>query len=523
MTQSELSNQAPVIEKRDPRDGSLLYTLELPTEQDIAETLNRARAAAGILRKSSVENRAAAMADVQRYIADHRDDIMNRIVEETGKCRGEALTSEVFVTLDCIDYFRKQAPAMLRDEKVSSPFFMFGKKSRIYYEPFGVVLVISPWNYPFFLGIVPIISAFLAGNAVVYKPSEITPLRGLFEDIFAANPLTRDAIQIVYGARETGQALIVAKPDKIFFTGSVRGGKAVMRQAAEQLIPVELELGGKDPMIVFDDVDIDKAVEGALWGALTNAGQTCTSVERLYVQEGIYDAFLARLKERFGDIRTPGSSQGEHDIDMGSLTAPFQASTIQEHLADAIAKGASVLTGGAYDASSMVFQPTLLSGVSPDMKIMADETFGPVLPVTRFSTEEEVIDLANATDFGLAASVWSRDMTRAERVARALTTGNVSINNVMTTLATARLPFGGIKNSGYGRYKGPGGLHTFCNVKSVVVEPMTKKREAHWYPHDRKKFELFEKLMLDLYGGSASIFRALITGLKLDRYSNRIL
>ncbi|MCL4217877.1 MAG: aldehyde dehydrogenase family protein [Candidatus Hydrogenedentes bacterium] len=510
-----------MIEKRNPRDGSLLYTLEIPAEQDIAETYNRAHAAAGTLRKSSVESRAAAMADVQHYIAQHRKDIMDRIVEETGKCRGEALTSEIFVTLDCIDYFRKQAPAMLRDEKVSSPLFMFGKKSRIYYEPFGVVLVISPWNYPFFLGIVPIISAFLAGNAVVYKPSEITPLRGVFEDVFGCNPLTENAIQIVYGARETGQALIEARPDKIFFTGSVRGGKAVMRQAAEQLIPVELELGGKDPMIVFDDVDIDKAVEGALWGALTNAGQTCTSVERLYVQESIYDAFLARLQARFGDIRTPDDTLGEHDIDLGSLTAPFQANTIQEHLADAIARGASVLTGGAYDTASMVFQPTLLSGVTSDMKIMTEETFGPVLPISRFSTEEEVIALANATDFGLAASVWSRDLMRAERVARALTTGNVSINNVMTTLATARLPFGGIKNSGYGRYKGPGGLHTFCNVKSVVIEPMTKKREAHWYPHDRKKFELFERLMLDLYGGSASIFRALITGLKLERYSNR--
>ena len=269
---------------------------------------------------------------------------------------------------------------------MATPLLLAGKKSRIRFEPLGVALIISPWNYPFHLGLLPLISAFAAGCSAILKPSEWTPLKGVIETIIEQSGFVKNAIQVVYGGRETGRRLIDGRPAKVFFTGSTRAGKAVMTQAAEHLIPVELELGGKDPMIVFDDVNVARTVQGAVWGALTNSGQTCTSVERLYVQDRIYSEFLEKLRGTFEGLRSAavtGVGPNRGDLDMGGITAPFQLDVIEAQIADAVSKGATVVTGGKRGREGLSFEPTLLSDVTPEMAVVSEETFGPVLPVMR--------------------------------------------------------------------------------------------------------------------------------------------
>jgi aldehyde dehydrogenase (NAD+) len=396
-----------------------------------------------------------------------------------------------------------------------------GKTSWTWYEPLGTILIISPWNYPFYQAIVPIACAFAAGNTVVYKPSEWTPLKGLVEDLLLEARFAPNWVQVVYGDGAIGAALVAQKPDKIFFTGSTRTGKRILAQAAEHLIPVELELGGKDPMIVFDDVNIQRAADGAAWGALTTTGQSCTSVERLYVQDGIYEPFRDALVAEVARLKQEIDSDG--DADVGAMTTDFQVKLVAAQVDDARARGAHFLTGSEWDGRSKLIPPIVLDGVTDDMLLAKEETFGPVIPLLRFSTEDEAIRLANDSIYGLTASVWSKDVERAKRVSRALQVGGVSINNVMATEANPALPFGGVKQSGFGRYKGEHGLHAFCNVKSVLVDKDSAKIEANWYPYTRKKYQLFTDLTVSLFSdGLLSLVKFALAGLRLERYSNQV-
>jgi len=493
------------IAVRNPGTGETIYTISEYTGEEVAAVYDRARGAAEKLRAMTVRQRLDEAVKLKDYILQNREKIIDRICEETGKSRMDALVTEIFPSLDIIDYYDKNAERFLADQKVKTPLALFPKKSRIYYEPLGTVLVISPWNYPLTLGFVPVIGAFVAGNAIIMKPSSYTPLRGVYEDMFEAAGFIKDAIQIVYGSRVTGSKLIEAGPQKICFTGSVGAGRKIMAQAAEHLIPVELELGGKDPMIVFDDVNVERTVNGALWGGFVNSGQTCTSVERLYVQEGVYDEFVAVLKEKLAKLTTPATSDkpDEGDLDIGCMTAEFQLETVEEQVAEARSRGANVSAGGQRKENTHLFAPTIIENTDPSMKVQRDETFGPVVTVTRFKTEKDAIRLANDSPFGLSASVWSADLDRADRVARALETGNVSINNVLATQGNSGLPFGGVKESGFGRYKGPFGLHSFCNIKSILIDKQSNKVELNWYPYSKEKYKLFSRLLDALFGGSA--------------------
>ena len=507
-----------------PRTGEVLYTLPEATEDEITAACARARAAAPVLAGMSVRQRLDELSKVQRHILRYREDIVQRIVNETGKPRTEALLTEVFPVLDLIQHYRKTAANVLRDQRVPTPLVLMGKKSRIYYEPLGTVLIISPWNYPFNLSMCPIITAITAGNTVVFKPSEYTPLRGLVEEILDRCGFVKDAVQVVYGGKETGARLIEQQPDKIFFTGSEAGGKAVMRKAADYLIPVELELGGKDPMIVFNDVNVDRAVNGAIWGALTNSGQTCTSVERIYVQEPLYDAFLSQFKKDVQLLTNPLTQRERHDdrsLDMGCMTTDFQLEKVEDQVRDAVEKGATVECGGRRSAGH-VFPPTIISNVNPSMKIYHEESFGPITTIMPFKTEEEAIRLANDSPFGLSASVWSADLDRADRVARKLVTGNVSINNVLTTQGNSALPFGGVKRSGMGRYKGAHGLYSFSNIKSVMFDRNSGRYEPIWYPYTAKKYALLSRLVEYSYSsGPWSLLKTVLVGLRLQRMAGK--
>lgn len=508
-----------------PHTGEHLYDIKDVSVEEVGKIYARAREVHEQIAAMTVAQRIAEMVKLKNYILDNRESIIDRICSETGKSRTDALISEIFSTLDTIQYYEHNAEKHLAPVKAPTPIIMMPKKSKIFFEPMGPILIISPWNYPFNLTLTPFIGAFLAGNSVVFKPSEYTPLQGMLEEMFEKSGFIKDAMQIVYGGKETGARLIDGRPAKVFFTGSCRGGRQVMKHAAEYLIPVELELGGKDPMVVFDDVNIDRTVNGALWGGMTNCGQTCTAVERVIVHDKIYDEFVKSLKSKVENmiIHSRQSEANPYEVDMGVLTTDFQIDQVQEMVQDAVANGAEVLSGGKRIGDSQEMEPTVIVNVTPDMRIVREETFGPVITVQKFSQEQEAIDMANDTPYGLSASVWSKDTERGERVARKIVTGNVSVNNVLATQGNSALPFGGTKESGFGRYKGSFGLHGFCNVKSVLIDQQSDQLELNWYPYNKEKYDLFSSLIDAVFrnGTIAGLLKAAPIGGKLKKLSKK--
>lgn len=498
-----------------------LYTIESAKEEGLQKVFDTAKNAQQKIAALSIQDRVKEVVKISDYLIEHYKSICERVVSETGKTAFEALSNELFGICDMIDYYRDQAVKILKPQKVHTSLVLMGKKSRIEFDPMGTVLIIAPWNYPLIQCFVPSILAFLAGNAVVYKPSEITPMKGLYEEILDGAGFMKDAIQIVYGGKETGAALIEQKPDKIHFTGSTRAGKQIMAAAANHLIPVDLELGGKDPAIVFEDVDIEKTANGLVWAAFTNAGQSCTSIERCYVHENIFDKMTKTIVAITNKLRVVNHECEDCEADVGCMTADFQLKKVEDQLKDATAKGAKIHCGGTTVAGTQIIPPTVLTNVTGDMEIIKEETFGPILPIVKFSTEEEVIKMANDSEYGLSASVWSKDLKRADRVTAALKVGNVSINNHMLTEGNPALPFGGIKNSGFGRYKGDMGLHTFCNVKSIISGPNNKVIEPHWYPFTKPKSDTFPELMHAFFTRPRKWIKFALIGLKLDPMGNK--
>lgn len=487
-------------------------------------TVERAREAQKAIRALKVEERLEHLANLRRVILRRREEILDRVQQDTHKARPEILMSEMFGALDNVQWLENNAVKALKNKKVPTPLTMMGKKSEIWYEPRGVVFIISPWNYPFFQAIVPIAAALAAGNAIVYKGSEHTPLHELLESLLEDAGIAPNWVQIVYGEGEVGAEIINQRPDYIMFTGSPRTGKKIMAQAAEQLIPVELELGGKDPMIVFEDVNIERTVSGLLFGGLTATGQSCTSVERLYVHESIHDKFVDELVRQVNLLKQEDSSS--RDNDLGPMIVPMQVEIVAKHVADAEARGAKILTGKDWDRKSNLIPPMVLTDVPEDALAANEETFGPTIPVFPFATEEEVIGRANQSVYGLTASVWSKDMDRARRVSAALECGGVSINNVMATESTAELPFGGVKSSGFGRHKAEEGLHGFCNVKSVIVDKDGDKLEANWYPLTEAKYEKFTQMMVARFedsklAGAAGLAKFGVLGTQLENLAQK--
>lgn len=489
-------------------------------ESKIETVYDRAERGQESLQDLSVAQRCERLATLRQAIVEEREWILDEIQHATNKERTGALVT-LLTVLDHLRYLESEADDILADDAVGTPLTMMGKDSRIHYESLGTVLIISPWNYPFYQAIVPITSAFVAGNTVVYKPSEYTPLEGVLEELFERAQFHDDWVNIVYGDGETGSRLVDYGPDKIFFTGSESTGKQIMRQAADTLTPVELELGGKDPAIVFDDVAVERTATGVVWGGLTHSGQSCTSIERLYVQSGVYEEFKRELIDQVRQLRQEPST--DPNCDLGCMTSDFQVETVAEHVDDAVERGATVLTGGDWDRESPTVPPIILEDLTDEMKIAREETFGPVLPLYSFASEREAVERANDSRYGLSASVWSADLERADRVARNLDVGNVSINNVMVTEGNPELPFGGTNASGFGRYKGQYGLRSFCNVKSVMSEDNDGSFEPNWYPYDETKHELLDRLLANRFGEKlAGLPRFALAGLRLERYSDAL-
>jgi acyl-CoA reductase-like NAD-dependent aldehyde dehydrogenase len=409
---------------------------------------------------------------------------------------------EIFPVLDCIKYYEKTAEGILRNKKIKTPIALMGKKSYIFYEPLGVVLIIAPWNFPFTLSMIPIISAVLAGNTIIYKPAEDAIYSAtIMEKILKESGFENDVVNFIYGkSSKIGRALIEGKPNKIFLTGSTATGKIIMEGAAKYLIPVELELGGKDPMVVFDDANITRAVNAATWGSLLNCGQACVALERIYVQEKVYDEFVKKIISNVKKVKQGWDTKG--DVDIGCITGSNQIKIIEDQINDAKAKGAHILIGG--NKKDMFYEPTVLVNVDHSMKIMREETFGPVISIMKFKTEEEAINLANDSIYGLNASVWTADKEKALRISGKIVTGGIAINNALTSSANFALPFGGAKQSGIGRYHGPYGLHAFSNIKAVMYEKDSKDQDIQWYPFRQDKYQRFLATFKSLFSEKLS-------------------
>lgn len=509
-------NNIPII---NPINGQTLYEIQEISVEQAKAVFQTAKTMETKIRQMSLEQRIAEVEKINQYVLEHGNFILDCIIAETGKSRTDAFAAEVFEVCDVIDVYKKLAPKLLKDKSVPIPIFLMGKKAQQWMEPLGTILVITPWNFPFYQVIVPALLAFLAGNVVVVKPSEVTPLVPLWNDFFVKSGFMKDAIQVVVGGKETGALLLAERPAKVHFTGSVRTGKKIGEACSKELIPVDLELGGKDPSIVFDDVNIDRTVNGVMWGAFTNAGQNCTGIERLYVQEGIYDKFVETLVDKTKKLKTSSidrNTKVAEDCDVGAITSSFQVSIIEDHIEDAVAKGAKVLCGGIEQKGSHHIKPTILVDCNHSMKIAAEETFGPTLAIMKFKTEEEAIRLANDSPYGLSASVWSKDIERGKRVARQLVCGNVCINNHMINEANPYLPFGGVKDSGIGRFKGEEGILTFCNHKSVIIDQQSNMIEPHWYPFTQSKYELLNNLMNAYFRKPKNWLKFAKNGLKID-------
>jgi acyl-CoA reductase-like NAD-dependent aldehyde dehydrogenase len=408
---------------------------------------------------------------------------------ESGKVRADAAL-EAFYLLDAINFWCDRGPRFLADESVTPHVpLLRHRRAKIVYRPAPVAGIISPWNFPLILSLGDGIPALVAGCGLVIKPSEFTPLtlieviRGWREDLGAP-----DVLAVVNGMGDTGGAL-VDECDFIQFTGSDRTGKVVMKRAADTLTPVSLELGGKDPMIVTAEADIDRAANAAAYGGLLNTGQICLSIERVYVEEPVYDEFVAKLRKNVEGLRQ-GADGRTYTAELGAMTSPKQIEIVSDHVEDARQKGASILTGGRRkDKPGDWYEPTVIADADHSMKVMRDETFGPVIGVMKVSDTDEAVRLANDTTYGLGASVFAEGAADGERIARRLEAGTVAVNDLfLTNYSVLGLPMGGWKNSGIGYRHGAVGIRKFCRTESITVPRFRQpKREFLWFPYSARK------------------------------------
>jgi succinate-semialdehyde dehydrogenase/glutarate-semialdehyde dehydrogenase len=474
--------------------------IEVQTAEDARAAVEAARRAQPGWAALSFGARARYMHKALEVLLERQDEIVDVVVRESGKPRTEATRMAVFACCDSLTYYPKHAARILRPEKRRlHGLLRFGKTLRIVYRPLGVIGVISPWNAPVILSLNPSVQALMAGNAVILKPSEVTPFSGqLVGEIFEAAGLPEGVFTVLHGDGETGAALCEAGVDKISFTGSVKTGRAVAESCARQLIPCTLELGGKDPMIVCADADLDTAAGGAVAGAFLNSGQYCCGTERVYVVDEVAGAFTDRVVGRVAELRQ--GQDGEFDV--GAIFQDRQLEIIEDHVAEAVRKGAKVLTGGRRnpDLDGLYYEPTVLTHVDHDMKVMSEETFGPVLPIMRVRDEEEAIRCANDSRYGLGANVWTADVRRGFEIARKIDSGSVCVNDMTMTYGVAEAPFGGRKESGIGQVNGEAGLRGYCYAQPIIIDRSGGKRTASQYPYSSKNDARMQRFVRFLYG-----------------------
>ena len=434
-----------------------------------------------------VQGRASWLGKWRDWMLDHSDELLTLVQLEGGKSWGDT-ANEMVVAALAINYWIDNAADFLADESVR-PFGAANavKRLTIVYEPYPLVGVITPWNGPLSAPLLDIPAALMAGCTVLSKPSEFAPLAWQAAIDGWKQIGAPDVLDVVNGFGETGAALVDAV-DYLMFTGSVNTGRRIATAAAQRLIPYGLELGGKDAMVVCADADIDRAVDGAVWGGFAYAGQVCISVERVYVEEPVYDEFVHKLVAKTSELRLGMDTKHDYSCDVGAMATEQQLATVSRHVNDAVSKGASVFTGGKPRDDGLFYEPTVLVDVDHGMDCMREETFGPTLPVMKVRDAAEAIEKANDSRFGLSGSIWTRDKVKAMALARQMSTGAVSINNVLTSVSQFPLPMAGWKESGIGsRSGGADGIRKYCRTKSIVAERIVMKKEPNWYPYSRTK------------------------------------
>jgi acyl-CoA reductase-like NAD-dependent aldehyde dehydrogenase len=441
-----------------------------------SQAVARARAAQLGWGELSVRTRVKRLAPLKNRVLDRAEAIAACVREEVGKPDVEVLLGEVLPSADVVAYWRRSIEDLLEPAPVDLDRLSYPDKfGTIFREPRGVVGVLMPYNFPVALPLRTLVPALLAGNAVVFKPSEVTPRSGeLVRDLFAGL-LPDGVLEVLQGDAQVGAALCATDVDLVVFTGSVATGRKVARACAERLVPCSLELGGKDAAIVLRDANLDRAANGVVWGAMTNAGQNCASIERVYVDRHVGEAFIGRVRTVVASLR-PG-------IEVAPLATSSQEAIVAGHVRDALARGAEVVIGSSGEASAGAFAPTVVRVDSDDMPLMREETFGPVLPIALVDGPDEAIARANASRYGLTASLWTRDLRAARRLARRLRAGVVTVNNHAFTGALPAAPWSGYGESGWGVTNSPLALDALTRPRFVLVDKSRARRDLWWYPY----------------------------------------
>jgi acyl-CoA reductase-like NAD-dependent aldehyde dehydrogenase len=492
---------AQKIEVENPATGQIVASVDVVGPERLAGMVDRARAAQPGWEALGFEARAQVLKRCQKWVVDNSDRIVETIVSETGKAWEDAQLAEVSYAAGAFSFWSKNAEKYLADERIktASP-FVKGRKLILRHVPVGVVGVIGPWNYPLTNSFGDCIPAIAAGNAVILKPSEVTPLTALLmAECTRECGLPEGIYQVAPGFGETGAALIDAV-DFVMFTGSTATGKKVMERAARTLTPVALELGGKDPMLVCADADLERAANAAVHYSMQNAGQTCISTERVYVEAPVYDEFVSLVTKKIGELRQ-GAPRGRGSVDLGAVIHPPQSDIVEAHVRDAVDKGARVAAGGhRRDSDGHFYEPTVLLDVDHTMDAMRDETFGPTMPIMKVADADEGVRLSNDSPYGLAASVWTKDVSKGERLARQIEAGAVTVNDAQINYVALELPMGGWKSSGIGSRHGADGIRKYTRKQALVVTRFAPKRDIHMLPYSAKRTKLIERMVKLVYG-----------------------
>lgn len=515
--------QIPINENEiisyNPATGEELGRVENTSSEDVKIAVENGRKAFQPWRKTSFSERKKLIMKAREVILAELDEIALLISNEAGKPVAEALSMEIAPVLDLMQYFARNTERLLKPRKIGIGLYaLLGRSSKIIYQPLGVVGIIPAWNYPFSIPLGETVMALMAGNTVVLKPSELTPLIGLkIGEICKKAGIPENVVQVVTGAGATGAALVESAPDKIMFTGSVATGKKIAEAAAKNLTSVVLELGGKDPMIVFADANLKLAAKGAVWGAFCNAGQSCSSVERLYVEESAAEKLTALIVEETKKIKVGEGT--DESVSVGAMSSERQLNIVKDHVENFCESGAEILTGGS--SNNLFFEPTVIAKATNSMRAMQEETFGPTLPIATFKTEEEAIKLANDSEFGLTASVWTKNLAKGKRVAERIEAGTVCVNEVLYTHGIGQTPWGGFKNSGRGRTHGIEGLMELVQPQHIHVNKLAILPNAWWMPYSKTAVETFRGFAR--YFASGSLFQTSKLSPKLAKRTKELL
>ncbi len=477
------TDSARTIDVEDPARGTTIGQIPVLDEQAVHALATRARMAQHGWNAIGFEGRARVLKASRRWLVRNSDRMIRTICSETGKTYEDA-NLEVSVAIESFTFWAKNAEKYLADEKVSHrSLFIVGRRVKVRYEPVGLVGVIGPWNYPLVNAFCDCVPALMAGNAVILKPSEVTPLTALLiKEMVDEAGMPADVLQIATGDGATGGAVVDAA-DYVMFTGSTRTGRIVMERAAKTLTPVSLELGGKDPMIVCADADIDRAANAAAYYGLINSGQVCISIERVYVEEAVYDEFVRKLVDNVRALRQ-GVPGDPGTVEVGALTFAPQIDIVERHVKDAVEKGAKVEVGGHRGSGpGRFFEPTVLTNVNHEMSCMREETFGPTIPVMKVADADEAVRMANDSEYGLQASVWTKDVAKGEALARRVEAGAVVVNDALLNYVAFGAPMGGWKTSGVGSRHGANGIRKYCKTQTIMSAPFAMKKDPNMFPY----------------------------------------